>query len=460
MAKKKGKGSKVFSIEEVLRSSSKEDLLELIDVIRDRQTDMDVDILKWMGSKQKATKRSVVSRDDGYLNGELIVSIWDQARRIVVDFNEYGGGPPSEEEEAYDHFEDMMELAKKKGIPSEYRREVLDSAYEQYILGNSGFDDALDDLMCALCKDEEDWRYLASLYMKSRSDWDKKRAMRIFSEHVGDDDSYMELRMSIMDYGMDYWDLVQHYRKRNMNDKALETAEEGILKGEGRCTELFSYLFDHYDRISGTADIERIMRIATDRKNKEYELSMKAFEHHRKKGDYDKAKGYLIDAFERIRWGGYMKHFEIMRGYIKEKEWEKLERGYLDVIIKKNPKDYLGILMILGRKDDVLSYLLGQHKLEREVWMTDDDMFMDEYASKIADEYPDRIAEYFVKRALKYIALGKRENYRYARICLERARDLYVNVLKDKRKWGSILSGLKEDHRRRRLFMEEIKGLK
>jgi hypothetical protein len=450
--------SKVCFLEDMLQNLGKKELIELLLHLRSLYGHFDFETLNWLKAKEKQGNTVNMPNESG-LNDQLLLETWSLAERIIEEFNEYGGGPESEEETAYDYLNEMEEIAQKENVSRKARHEVIDGAFEQYHLHNSGFDDALDDLMFGLCRVREDWKYLVSLYMKNPSEWEKKRAMEIYEEHLGDDDSYLTLRTSQMEYGMDYWDLVEYYRKKGMDEKALETAEKGILKGKGRCTELFSYLFVHYEKLDSTGDIDRLIRTALERKTEELEMLKKGFGYHSMKGDYEKAREYLLAGYEHLRWGGHFDYFMQMQNYVKREEWKNIEAIYMEKVRKDNPKDYLSILMHRGEKAEALKLVLDPSNDVGGGWLGLNADFTDEFASRLRTEYPNEIAGYYLKRARKYIMFGQRGNYRVARRYLEKVKDTYLEELDDEDTWKSTIAGIRDEFQKRRALLEEMGGL-
>ncbi|MEW5936943.1 MAG: hypothetical protein AB1665_03875 [Candidatus Thermoplasmatota archaeon] len=450
--------NRVCSLENRLRTLGKEKLIKLLLHLRTRYDHFDFVTLNWLKTNQKKDE-SVETPNETGLTDQLFLETWCLAESIIEKFNEYGGGDESEEEMAYDYLNELEEIAEKENVSREARSEVIGRAFEQYHFHNSGFDDTLNDIMFGLCKDREDWEYLASLYMKNPSRWEKEKAMEIYAEHLGDDKSYLALRTSQMKYGMDYWDLVGYYIQKGMDEKALETAERGILEGEGRCTELFSYLFDHYEKLDCTGDIDRLIRTALERKTEELEMLKRGFGYHSKKGNYNKAKEYLLAGYDHLRWGGHFDYFMKMQNYIKREEWDNIETGYLKKVKKDNLKDYLAILMQRGEKAEVLRLVLNPPNDVGGVWFRPNVDVTEEFAAKLRTDYPNEIAGYYLRRARKYILAGQRGNYRVARRYLETVRDTYLEELDDEDSWKSAITRIRGEFQKRRALLEELEGL-
>lgn len=66
---------------------------------------------------------------------------------------------------------------------------------------------------------------------------------------------------------MNYWDLVEYYISKRKNALALETAQKGIENGEGRLTELYDYLINHFAKLHDDNALEKIAQTAVKRNN-------------------------------------------------------------------------------------------------------------------------------------------------------------------------------------------------
>ncbi len=150
----------------------------------------------------------------------------------------YGGGD-------YDQVADLLyeieqKLSRKK-IDGRYRRRLLDNILPYIESGNAGMDDQLYDLAYATCYDDNDLRFLAEVFEDMGGDWKIEHARRIYRK-LGNRDKYLELRNRKMTYGTDYYDLASFYWKTGEKKKAMQVAEEGMLKGKGRMDELRQFL--------------------------------------------------------------------------------------------------------------------------------------------------------------------------------------------------------------------------
>ncbi|MBC8416106.1 MAG: DUF86 domain-containing protein [Candidatus Cloacimonetes bacterium] len=337
------------------------------------------------------------------LNDELLMEYWEKAENIIAEFNEYGGGPEDEEEEAYQWLNEISELIKEGNISSDAKFKFLDEAFVEYDIGNSGFGDELMHIFFEMCETKEEWEYLVEKLAKRPSDWRKKLIMNIQKSYLCNERAYLETRMENLHYGMDYWDLAEFYVNKGDLQKALETAEQGILKGEGRLTELFQFLFEHFDEERDTANIERIVRVALTRKSEEKDMLDRLFEYHKTQGNYEKAKEALQKAYKIMRYGNYYAEYNKMKEFMRAADWKQIEPKIFNDVQEKDICDYLRICLDKNMKETVLHTIL---KPPENQWIMKNEF--DEFAAKLEEDFPERIIEYYWQSAYRNIPGGNR----------------------------------------------------
>ena len=171
---------KKSKVESLLADKTESQLRELILNIMSRFPDSYEFILRHEKSEGKVDARA-----------ELAAELWADAEAIISEFNEYGGGLEEDEEEAYEKIRGLSRIL--PSLPWQERREIMDGMLEQYHLGNSGFGDVLTDACFEMCKEEQEWLYLAERLLSFGGRWDKKLAMDIYSE-LGAGDEYLKIR--------------------------------------------------------------------------------------------------------------------------------------------------------------------------------------------------------------------------------------------------------------------------
>jgi hypothetical protein len=90
-----------------------------------------------------------------------------------------------------------------------------------------------------------------------QDDWIVAHARRIY-RMLGNREKYLELRYRRMNYGADFHDLATFYWEAGEKKKALQVAETGLQKGQGRMDELRQFASD---RAEESGDREKYLAI-------------------------------------------------------------------------------------------------------------------------------------------------------------------------------------------------------
>lgn len=344
-----GNGQTKFSINENLATFEKNELLQLIETLTDKHPETTLTTMDWL-MKRSCNKADIDTKQvKGALDESKMWDYWSRAQPTVSSFNEYGGGPPDEEEECYDKLDDLEEIVKKGNISSKARMELMDEVFDEYDTGNSDFEDTLMDICFGLCSSDEEWRYLLKKLKENPSKWKDSLSMEILRKELKDGEGYLEIRKKYLEYGMDFWDLASYYIEQGEKKKAVDIAEEGLEKGQGRMKELLFFLFDHYAQKKDTVSVERVVRTSIDTKNEEREMLDRLFEYYRTTGDYENAKKALTREFEYTKGQGFIpevRSYELYlkaKGYLKKEDWKILEPRILEKIKEKDTEDYMRI---------------------------------------------------------------------------------------------------------------------
>ncbi len=445
-----------ISIYVKLQSLDNVDLYKLVEHLLEKKPELYQLILEWFKAKQESLPKIDLDKHLVAINDELLMEYWDDAREIISEFNEYGGGSEENEDEACSLLDRISDLVKEGNLSTRAKLEFLDDAFEEYNNENSGLEDAMMDVFFEICQTKEEWEYLVKKLDEHPSDWRKKLIMDIQREHLHDDKAYLEERMKKLHYGMDYWDLAAFYIEKGEMHKALETAEQGILKGEGRLTELFQYLSDHFVKKGDTVNLERVVQTALARKHEEKPMLDRLFEYYRDQGNYEMAKGALLKSFEFAGYKGYHAEYKRLKEFLKDSDWEQVEPKVFNEIKDKNVRDYLRICLDKNMKKVVLDVILNPPKNKWGFVLEND---FDEFADKIKEEYPDKIIEYYSQKAYRNIKGGNRKTYSNAAVYLAKVKNIYTNILKDEPKWKQRFSNLKAEFKNRPAFIDEVKYL-
>ncbi|GAB6155743.1 hypothetical protein JCM17380_44940 [Desulfosporosinus burensis] len=447
-----------FSIKDGLEGLNSNELIKLIMNLIQREGQARLHVLEWLEQNCNTNKKASNSNKSKSpkIHNELLFEYWNNAQSIISEFNCYGGGPEEEEEEVYEWLEKISDLIKEDKITPEAKHRFMDAAFVEYDTGNSGFDDGLMDLFFELCKEKDEWEFLVQKLNSRKSDWRKTLVMRIYRDQLKDDSRYLEERLKNLQYGMDYWDLVQYYIGKRNKKLALEIAQKGIEHGEGRLTELYDYLIDHYSKQQDKDHLESIAEIAMQRKNDESYVLERLFTFY-KNGDYEKAKEKLILVYKTTHNKRYFEEYKRMKNYLSESDWEKIEPEIVNEAQNNNMHDYLSICLQKGMKDIVIKTIISPPVNQ---WGCASFSDFDIFAQKLEKEYPKEILEYYYKKAYRRIPNGDRKTYKEAVKYLGKVKAIYLKHLKDKDGWTHMLSKLLMEFKKRPAFIDEVRKSK
>jgi len=448
-----------FSLDDKLQSLDSKGLYNLVKSLMENNPEVRRLILEWFKKNAKSLKKVDTKKDEVFLNDELLMEYWGNAEGIISEFNTYGGGSEEEEDEAYHWLREISKLTKEGMISTEAKFDFLDEAFVEYDRNNSGFEDALVDIFFKICQTKEEWEYLVKKLEEHLSDWRKKLIMDIHKDHLRDDEAYLKERMQSLYYGLHYWDLVNFYIDRGNLQKALETAEQGILRGQGRLTDLFQFLFDHFAKARDSINLERIVRTALARDTEEKNMLDRLFEYYKSEKKYEKAKDALLKSYEFVKhekyYVDYYAGYKRMKEFLKDSDWKSIEpKIFKDA--QENIYDYLRICLDKRMKKTVLNTILNPPKNQWGFVMGND---FDEFADKLKEDFPERIIEYYWQKAYGNIPRGNRKTYRKAARYLAKTKHIYIKILKEESKWLHRFSDLKAEFGNRPAFLDEVKKL-
>ncbi len=394
-------GEEVIDWKENLSRFSKEELIEMLIPFLHLDKDLKVTLLRGVSDKGKDTSL------------ETYREYWDETKSLLEEFQSYGGGAEEDEDTIYYNLEKITELFKGGKLSTEIKKEFIDSMLDYYLGGNTGLDDLLIDSVFEIAENREDWLHIIERLRETNDSWDKKLIMDIYRDHLNDKEKYLEERMRELEYGMDYYDLAEFYKENGEEEKAVEIAQEGAIKGKGRKIELYELLFEYF-----------------------------------KGRDYEKALKYLREIFqEKMSLDNYKR----LIGFSGEKE-----RDLAWALSLLNKRREWGVLAQIdlheGRYENVLKYVMDKNY---------DSFFHSKegFAEEIKDKYPLEIIKFYKEKVLRFIEQKSRRSYREAVFYLGRIKRIYLEILKDKVSFKKYIQELKQQYANRPAFLDEVKRI-
>ena len=97
----------------------------------------------------------------------------------------YGGSLQEEEYRAYENMEHILSLLEDGKLPDECREEMIHGLMEQYLEGNSGFDDDIWDWIEQIACEETHWSLILSHLERSNSTYNQSLMLNVIVTSLG-----------------------------------------------------------------------------------------------------------------------------------------------------------------------------------------------------------------------------------------------------------------------------------
>ncbi len=345
---------------------------------------------------------------------EIILALWAELAPDLRDLDDYGGGDYAIEDHVAELLDQIREQLLSKKVESDYRSEILGSVLRYIKSGNAGMDDMLYEVAYAACYDNADLRRLAESFEAMQGDWQIENARRIYKD-LGCREKYLELRKGKMIYGGDYHDLATFYWKSGKKEKALQVAEEGLRKGQGRMDELRLFLADR----------------AKESGNREKYLALQ-----------------FAQATNRLSLDEY-KAFKKM---CTKAEWSLFEPKVLARVKDAWRTEQLKIRMHRREYDEAMA-IIAKGRYPTSDW---GDAYEIKAAKKLETHYPEAILKYYLSGLGNLKVNASRKEYARKAKVMAKVRHLLVEVLGNEKRWRSLAVKVKQDNIRRPAFQDEF----
>ncbi|HCS78943.1 TPA: hypothetical protein DIV55_04345 [Patescibacteria group bacterium] len=113
----------------------------------------------------------------------------DRVSEILTEHNEYGGGSESEQDEAFELLDDIVELFKQQKLTQQLKLELIDKLFFFYDWNNSGMEDMLLDTIYDVCEISTDWKYVIKKLSKTKDEYKSELIQKIKKEKLKENNS-------------------------------------------------------------------------------------------------------------------------------------------------------------------------------------------------------------------------------------------------------------------------------
>lgn len=425
----------------MLDGATKNDFMEIISSMSIYSTEAEKVVIDWCKKNNEKNRKQAVEIE--------LRNLWMEARKIISEFNEYGGGLYSDEEDTADNLWRMDELVKKQDISWEVRGAILDEMLEEFNIGNSGFEDMLIDIASAFCKRKEEKRYLADALARGDSDYYRGYAATIY-KNIGDDEQFLKTKIGNLRYGSDYVDVAKYYAGQGNKQKALDYIWQGLEKCDGRLDELINYVAPIYIKEGNEGELRRLYKFALKTK---WDINIIAiakqlYKYSKNTGDYDSKKKMLLLILDTCDKSEIKEWFETCKKELRKADWENEYDCILEKARKKDEKFYLDICMKTGKEAVVLE-ILKNERHGYDFWDLDYNGY---FSKRLFGKYPNEILELYWRDVNFLLKVANNKNYEMAVKLLRKIKSL-MKKKGEIEEWKKEFGELKERHKRKRNFM-------
>jgi hypothetical protein len=391
---------------------------------------------------------------------------WVAADGILNELTQYGMDDEDLEDLLFDNLEELQKLLNENISLKGERQEIIGKLMDYYLTGNCGVVDAIYDAAAGLCLEKSDYQILIDKLTPSAksSSYNRDLLAGLYDE-IGDDQARLRVLESRLEYGMDYWELARYWLDKGDGDKATEIVQTGVVKGEGRKTELYQYLLEQLQNRGDYAGVEQLLRDKIQRNDLEMgglrqdPVYQALNRHYQSTGNYEGQRKLLTMCLDprEIDLKLYQE-----AGRVLDKSHRQEFRDHLIAILEEDVKkqgkteywrasrsrEVLVDIYHAGKNFDKLFNLVRKH---REL--------VEKFADPLQRLQPDFYLKYFTDKVASLIKQRGRENYKAAVTCLKSIKTIFEKQLGQPNAWRDYLAQIRLNHKTLRALQEELQAL-
>ena len=482
------KGKENSSLEEKLKSCSKDELLKIItesikkypDFKRDMQLRFIADNSQTIKSIKKQINNTFggfpeYTRYDDYELAKKLKSFiksvansddktkleiyWAVAENILDELKEYGIYEVPIEDVALDAVEKIVNIFHENENLNKEKKEIIEKL-TGYCFSDCSISDNLYDYAEKLCTEKKDYLIIIE-QIKLRPSYNSyyKGLLAGLYKKIDNEKSQLKTLESNLQYGTDYWELAQFWLNKGDEAKALEIVLNGIKKSEGLKEALYSYMENYYLKQN---DYEKILDLLKEKvSHNQYSLNgylsdsayKLLYQHYQKGNDYQGIKNLFNLAL--YLFTPDFTFYKETKKVLNESDFIDFE----DKIIKKLEKEPKKSLFYGDSGDEILAQIYSYKKDIENLYNIAKKSInlLQKYEKELLSIYPEDYLKKYLSKIDKLISLRGRENYKTAIGYLKGIKKIYKSVLCQAEKWDKYIHSLKNSNKMLRAFQEELK---
>ena len=393
----------------LMKTATKEKLVDLLVLVATSRPAVRHECLDYL------TRHTALSHNQKIQSeGEKLLTLWAELAPDLDELDAYGGGDYDTDFHVSSLLQEIAQTLSRKKTETAYRQQFLDKVLPYIESGNAGLDDDLYDVAYAACYTDDDWRALAVAFETMGGDWKLDHARRIY-RRLGNREKYLELRQRKLATGTDYYDLADFHWKAGEKQKAMEVAEEGLLRGKGRMDELRQF----------------VAKRAKSAGNRERYLALQ----------FEQAVDHLT-----------CDKYKAFRKLCSATEWKRYEAKILARLENARNTEQLRIRMHRKEHEEAVA-VLTRNRYPLYAW---DSAYELQTARRLESRYPEAILKYYLSGLGNFKSNAPRKEYTRKAQVMKKVHHVLVDVLHDAPRWRDFAIRVKQDNINRPAFQEEF----
>lgn len=436
---------------EIIENVEKKDLLDLIYFLVNKNQKIEKDLLKYCQENNLFENKMLIA-EQRFLEG------WKNLKKVVDNLDDsifyYEEEASPQEDEIFSQAEEIIKIVNENEISWKLREKILLEVLSEILSEHDDYyfycnlEEWFMNIVETLCQTKEEKQCLADYIVESGVSGYSEWVASIYRE-IGENEKYLEIRKENLNTTDQYWELLQYYEEKNKKDLALETALDGLEKGDGGIEKIFGYIFKFYSRQNNDEKLEELYEKAM-KKNYNYakfEITELMYNYYKKNNNYEKMKNLLLRLVELTHDDNLLDWYQKCQNELSKGDFELHEEQIINIIKNKSVSEYLKICLVKNNKKEVLDYLQKNLYIDRDHY----------FSEKLLSEYPKEILELYWKEAQDYANMGQRHNYDSCVSVLSIIKKImYSGNWEDE--WKIKFEAFFEKNKKKRLLVERMKA--
>ncbi len=393
----------------LMEAATKEKLVDLLVLLASSRPAVRHECLDYLTSHA-----ALSHKQKKQLESQKLLALWAELAPDLEQLDAYGGGGYDADFHVSSLLQEIAQALSRKETEAVYRQQLLGYMLPYIESGNAGLDDDLYDVAYAACYTDDDWQALAEAFETIGGDWQLDHARRIYRQ-LGNRKKYLELRQRKLITGADYYDLADFHCKAGETQEAMEVAEEGLHRGEGRMDELRQF----------------VARRAKSAGNHERYLALQ----------FDQAIDQLT-----------CDKYKTFRKLCTAAEWKRYEARVLAQLESAWETEQLRIRMHRKEYEEAVA-VLTRSRYPLNTW---DSAYEMQTAKRLEGKYPEAILKYYLSGLGNLKNNAPRKAYTRKAQVMKKVRHVLVDILHDTPRWRDFAIKVKKANSKRPAFQEEF----